>query len=450
VLDNDLCLATRALHAKWNHGDFRHYGVADEILEDYLYFIRIVSQNAKHSQIWHFSVPFYEFLGSMTSPPLHGAHPPSIAIIGCGLAGAAVAWQAIRRGWQPTVVDRAEPDSCSRVAAGLVTPITGGRAAASWQWELFFPAAREFYQRIEQKTGHRFWQEQPALRVFLSQEEKETFRSRWNCEPETDTTPSVQPFASHSSPILEMPFSAAHMSPAARLLTNSYLDATKDYLRRQSSLIEKDLDCDHDIVFDHKPRICGIDRCFDAIVFCQGFAARENGWFRDLPLHPARGDILRISSPSSFPTDHVIHHSAWIVPEETGELLVGATYDRKTLDGIVDDRPAVLEAKKTLVDRFRELLAPPIRNSPIEVLGHRAAVRPASYDRHPLIGQHRTHGSMFCLNGLGSKGSLMSPLLADTLLNSIIGQLIPKEWDWNRMLTSKTLNRNGNQPIRPD
>jgi glycine/D-amino acid oxidase-like deaminating enzyme len=138
------------------------------------------------------------------------------------------------------------------------------------------------------------------------------------------------------------------------------------------------------------------------------------------------------------------------VPEETGELLVGATYDRKTLDGIVDDRPAVLEAKMTLVDRFRELLAPPIRNSPIEVLGHRAAVRPASYDRHPLIGQHRTHGSMFCLNGLGSKGSLMSPLLADTLLNSIVGQLIPKEWDWNRMLTSKTLNRNGNQPIRPD
>nr|MCU0718986.1 FAD-dependent oxidoreductase [Pirellula sp.] len=176
----------------------------------------------------------------------------------------------------------------------------------------------------------------------------------------------------------------------------------------------------------------------------------EYRWFRDLPLHPARGDILKISAPSSFPTEHVIHHSAWIVPDRNRELLLGATYDRKTLDGIVDDRTAVLEAKTTLVNRFRELLAPPFRRSPIDVLEHRAAVRPASYDRHPLIGQHREHPSLFCLNGLGSKGSLMSPLLADALLNCIAGQAIPKEWDWNRMLTSKSLTRNENPASRPD
>lgn len=386
----------------------------------------------------------------MTSIALPSDHPPSIAVIGCGLAGAAVAWQAIRRGWLTTVIDRAEPESCSRVAAGLVTPITGGRAAASWQWDLFFPAAREFYQRIEQTTGSQFWIEQPALRVFLSDEEKELFRSRWNNETDTDTTPSVQPFASNSLPILRMPFSAASMSPAARLRTNSYLDVTKEHLRKHSSLIEIDLDCDRDIVFDQKPRIGGIDRCFDAIIFCQGYAARENSWFRDLPLHPARGDILRISAPSSFPTDHVIHHSAWIVPDRNKELLLGATYDRKTLDGIVDDRASVLEAKTTLVNRFRELLAPPFSNLPINVLDHRAAVRPASYDRHPLIGRHKIHGSLFCLNGLGSKGSLMSPLLADTLLNAIVGEAIPKEWDWNRVLTSKTINRKVSPPSQPD
>lgn len=386
----------------------------------------------------------------MTSIAPPRDHPPSIAVIGCGLAGAAVAWQAIQRGWLTTVIDRAEPQTCSRVAAGLVTPITGGRAAASWQWNQFFPSAREFYQRIERTTGSQFWIEQPALRVFLSDEERELFLSRWCNKPDTDTTPSAQLFVHDSLSILDMPFSAATMSPAARLITNSYLDATKEYLREQSSLFEFDLDCDRDIVFDQKPRIRGIDRCFDAIILCQGYAARENRWFRDLPLHPARGDILKISAPSSFPTEHVIHHSAWIVPDRNRELLLGATYDRKTLDGIVDDRTAVLEAKTTLVNRFRELLAPPFRRSPIDVLEHRAAVRPASYDRHPLIGQHRTLGSLFCLNGLGSKGSLMSPLLADTILNAIVGQEVPKEWDWNRMLTSKTLNRKGSLPSQPD
>ena len=386
----------------------------------------------------------------MTSIALPSDHPPSIAIIGCGLAGAAVAWQATRRGWLTTVIDRAEPESCSRVAAGLVTPITGGRAAVSWQWDRFFPAAREFYQRIEQTTGSQFWIEQPAVRVFLSNEERELFRSRWNNNTDTDPMPSVQQFDPSSLPILKIPFSAASMSPAARLLTNSYLNATKEHLRKQSALIEFDLDCDRDIVFDQKPRIVGIDRCFDAIIFCQGYASRENSWFRDLPLHPARGDILRISAPSSFPTDHVIHHSAWIVPDRNKELLLGATYDRMTLDGIVDDRASVLDAKTTLVNRFRELLAPPFNNLPIDILDHRAAVRPASYDRHPLIGRHKTHGSLFCLNGLGSKGSLMSPLLADILLNAIVGEAIPMEWNWNRVLTSKTINRKVSPPSQPD
>jgi hypothetical protein len=32
VLDDNLCLAARALHAKWNHGDFRPNGAANEIL----------------------------------------------------------------------------------------------------------------------------------------------------------------------------------------------------------------------------------------------------------------------------------------------------------------------------------------------------------------------------------------------------------------------------------
>jgi glycine/D-amino acid oxidase-like deaminating enzyme len=211
-----------------------------------------------------------------------------------------------------------------------------------------------------------------------------------------------------------------------------------------------DLDCDRDIVLDRKPHVNGIDRYYDAIIFCQGFAARENRWFRDLPLHPARGDILRISAPNSFPTDHVIHHSAWIVPDRNGELLLGATYDRKTLDGIIDERAAVVEARSTLIGRFRELLTPSYSDSTIDILDHRAAVRPASYDRHPLIGQHREHPSLFCLNGLGSKGSLMSPLLADALLTSIEGQVIPKEWDWNRMLSSKSLNRNVNPTASPD
>ncbi|MFY7875920.1 MAG: FAD-dependent oxidoreductase, partial [Pirellula sp.] len=52
-------------------------------------------------------------------------------MVGGGLAGCAVAWQAHFRGLKVLLIDRQDPDSSSRVAAGLVTSITGTRAAAS-------------------------------------------------------------------------------------------------------------------------------------------------------------------------------------------------------------------------------------------------------------------------------------------------------------------------------
>lgn len=365
--------------------------------------------------------------------------PRTLAIVGCGLAGAAVAWQAFRRGWNAIVVDRADSESCSRVAAGLVTPITGGRGAASWKWERFYPAALEFYRFVEQQTNTPFWNEQPALRVFQTPEEKELFAQRWGSEAETvsfsdRSMPSVEILGS-AFPSMNAPYGACTMRPAARLSTTSYLDATKSFLKSRAAFVERDLDCNRDIDAagnNGKPTIAGIDQDLDAIVFCQGFATRENQWFADLPLHPARGDILRLAPPAWFRINQVIHHSAWLAPNDDGTVLLGATYDRKTLDGLVDNRPEVLQAKAILIDRFRKLLPPSQQEFPLDVIGHRAAVRPASYDRRPLLGVHPGSPNIFCLNGLGSKGSLMSPYLASVLLDHISGEPIPAELDWKR------------------
>ncbi len=50
--------------------------------------------------------------------------PAPILIVGQGLAGTAVAWQLWERGVPFLVVDPNEASTCSKVAAGLVTPIT--------------------------------------------------------------------------------------------------------------------------------------------------------------------------------------------------------------------------------------------------------------------------------------------------------------------------------------
>jgi succinate dehydrogenase/fumarate reductase flavoprotein subunit len=43
-----------------------------------------------------------------------------LMVVGGGLAGCAMVWQAIRRGLSVALVDQLSPESSSRVAAGLV------------------------------------------------------------------------------------------------------------------------------------------------------------------------------------------------------------------------------------------------------------------------------------------------------------------------------------------
>jgi flavin-dependent dehydrogenase len=57
-----------------------------------------------------------------------------ILIVGQGLAGTALAWRLWERGVPFVVVDRDEAVTCSKIAAGLVTPITGMRLNLNWRF----------------------------------------------------------------------------------------------------------------------------------------------------------------------------------------------------------------------------------------------------------------------------------------------------------------------------
>ena len=57
--------------------------------------------------------------------------PDPIMICGQGLAGTLLAWELVRLGSRVVVVDPGETVTSSKVAAGIVTPITGKRVALS-------------------------------------------------------------------------------------------------------------------------------------------------------------------------------------------------------------------------------------------------------------------------------------------------------------------------------
>ena len=358
-----------------------------------------------------------------------------LLIIGCGLAGSALAWQAHRKGMKIAIVDRDESQSCSMVAAGLVTPITGSRAAASWEWDWFYSEASQLYSSIEEHLQARFWYCEPVARVFLSESERMQFESKWYAKhPAGPTAPTAKPLDVADWNAIHTPWGGCEMSPAGRLDTKTYLRKSREFFQNRGEFFVFDADCNSIVDTGTHVQLPSLGVQASAVVFCQGVDSRRNHWFSELPLHPARGDILTLEKPPRCRLERVLHHEVWVVPTTDGSIKIGATYDRHTLDGVVDSRPEVLAWRDELLRRWSRVIRPDYQFSP-DVREHQAAVRPASYDRHPLIGRHVESPSVYCLNGLGSKGSLMAPALARILLSTILdGAPLPPQLDWQRPL----------------
>ncbi len=368
----------------------------------------------------------------MKSDPNSNPMSLDLLVVGGGLAGCAMVWQAMRRGLKVALVDQLSPQSSSRVAAGLVTPITGNRLALSWKFNEFFVQANELYRYAESQQSTSFWSVSPALRIFSSEQERELFQNRWARPEYLDPNDilHMRILASEELDGFHAPHGGFIMSPAARLSTQVYIESTRQMLDAKGLLFERAIDLHADMIpKDHEFEFPSLQIRAGYVCLAQGIDARSNRWFDTLPLHPARGDILRVQAHAPQ-VDQVVHGDGWLVPLEGGKFLVGATYARDPQSCVVES-PVGIAAREELLGRWDSFFKPP---APIiESIDQRAAVRPASYDRHPLIGSHPKYPKLCCLNGLGSKGSLMAPMLANQLLDHLqFGTPIDGDLDWSR------------------
>ena len=347
-----------------------------------------------------------------------------------------MAWKSHFQGWSVALIDRLDSDTSSRIAAGLVTPVTGSRGAASWRWDDFYPMADRFYRRVEATTGESFWHVAPAIKVFGDQSELDLYQKKW-IDPQIKKQPesilaSMLPSGNDGG--IRTEFGVCYLEPAARIDPIAYLRTTQVYFQSIGSFIVANIDCNQEIEVNEKGfiTIASLKLSAKRLVFCQGFCARENRFFDRLPLHPARGDIIQVESPH-IRCSQVVHSKAWAVPLDAHQFLVGATYDRIALHNRVDDEDHdALRFRLQLMNRWESMAMGTFENGEHRFIKQRSAIRPASYDRHPLIGPHHSIPNVYCLNGLGSKGTLLAPGLAQILIDAMGGADIHRSLLWTR------------------
>lgn len=338
-------------------------------------------------------------------------------IVGCGLASIAFCEQLIANNKSFVVFDDSSQKS-SIVAAGLYNPVILKRFSEVWKAKEQLALAMPMYAHIEEKLQIKCDYKLRILRRFTSIQEQ----NKWFTASDK---PSLEAYLSttlirNNNPLIDAEFGFGEVLQAGRLDTEVLINSYKNYLIHRAQFFNNSFNYEA-INFESNGVLY---RNFKAkqIVFAEGFGVKLNPFFKTMPLTGSKGEILTIKS-ADLKIDYAIKSSIFIIPLGNDLYNVGSTYNNEDKSNTPTDC-----AKEALISKLKTVI-----NCKFKVVKHLAGVRPTVKDRRPLVGQHTTNKNLYLLNGLGTRGVMIAPYVADKLFRYIeYGEPLDKEIDCNR------------------
>lgn len=303
---------------------------------------------------------------------------PDVLILGQGLAGTVLGWELARAGISFAIADAGHGGAATMAAAGIINPITGRRLVKSWRVDALLPLARESYRRIQAGLGAApLWFDMVVRRVFADERERAVYG-------EKQATGELAPFASEGDG------TAFFIVGAARIDLQALLRLSREHWRRNGRLREE------------TGRVGELIGEYAVVIDCRGLAGAREERFSFVPWEFSRGEVLEVVGQTGWEPHVILNARHWALPVDAGAVWLGATHEPGVTDPTTSaGGRAVLEASAT------RLLGTEWR-----VTGQRAGVRVHVPDKRPVAGRHPLHKNLGMLNGLGGKGALWAPFLA--------------------------------------
>ena len=346
-------------------------------------------------------------------------------IIGQGISGTMLSWYLHKEGKTFHVIDELQEFSASRVAAGIINPVTGRRYAYTWMIDEVMDFAVEAYHSLQKYFDRVFVHERSIIDFFPSAQMRNAFVERIT---ENDTYLHSFPDQNHFNQYFNYEFGCGEIRPAYTISLQDLLPAWRSQLQEWKFLSEEkfmlnDLDISNGNV-KYKDLTAG------KIIFCDGSYGVQNPWFEKLPFAPNKGEALVIECDDLL-NRHVYKKGLMLAPLQDNRYWVGSNYQW----AFTDDQPSdnFYKQTSTLLDGWLK--------KPYRVLEHKASIRPATLERRPFIGLHPVHEQVGIFNGLGTKGTSLAPFFANQLVQHLVhGFPITPEADVRRF--SRILERN--------
>lgn len=306
---------------------------------------------------------------------------PEVIIVGQGLAGSLLGWALERAGVEFVIVDRGHATAATRAAAGIVNPITGRRLVKSWGVDALLPQARAVYREIGDALGVTLWRDVRVRRLFADERDRAAFAAK-------RASGELAPFLGAEDA------AGFWIEGGGRVELGTLLSGLRERWRAAGRLREESAEVEREEA--------------ELLVDCRGLEGAREGGFAFVPWEFSKGEVLEIEvRAGALERDVVLNRRHWVAPTTERTAWVGATHE----PGVVNVAPSAA-ARDLLEASARRLMG----EETFTVVGHRAGVRVNLPDKLPVAGRHPERRRLGVINGLGAKGALWAPRLAEMWL----------------------------------
>lgn len=341
-----------------------------------------------------------------------------VLIVGQGVSGTFLSWFLHQANIEFVVVDAYKPNTSSRVAAGIINPVTGRRVVKVWLDDIIIPFAEKTYNEIGKLLGINAIEKKPVIDFFPNPFMKESFLKKI---AQKEDYISVNEDESFLKEYFHYEFGSGTIYPAYVAHLSNLIPAWRKFLQSRDRLSEEYMDIEALSITPEKIIYRNIEA--KKIIFCEGADVIANRYFSLLPFALNKGEALIIEA-QNLPADYIYKKSMMLAPlAHKNFFWVGTNYSWD----FNDDQPS---------DQFRASTEQVLSNwlkVPYKIVEHRSAVRPATVERRPFSGFHPIHKNVGILNGMGTKGCSLAPYFAYRLCENILtNSSLEKEADINR------------------
>ncbi|SDU35711.1 glycine oxidase ThiO [Jiangella alkaliphila] len=364
-----------------------------------------------------------------------------VAVVGCGIIGASVAWRLSQLGLAVEVFDPAPGDGATYAAAGMLADVTEAEFGENHLTALNVASARawpDFAAELSDAAGgvDLAFRRTGTLTVAYDSGDRQQLRRLLELRhglglPIEEITVDD---ARGLEPLLGPRLAGAtwtpdeHQADPRRVhaaLLSVLADRGVAVVRRRVAELSLTPSGGVDgVVDDHGDR-----HRAGSVVLAAGWASRELAralpGLAGVPTRPVKGQVLRLdaSGQPAFGLSRVVRgfvqaRPVYLVPRPGGEVVVGATSEEQP-----DDRRVTAGATFAIL-RDARALVPGIDELPLTELTARA--RPGSPDNLPMIGESGIPGLLLA-TGHHRNGILLAPLTASALAARYGAGTVP-EW----------------------